>query len=262
MKKLKDEIEKVRVENATLRKSNKRMKEDHDDFMVKNADLFGATKKLDTVEKELDVLKINMEEAQESLRASKANEKAQLREIHTAKTEIKELQSTLEKSKLDLNLAVTEKVEMATTLGKAMETLETNKQELEQVNELNLDVTRRMQAMEADAAQLAAIHEKEMLEISKQIDGLRFEIKDLQLQKLEQEVVQQKLETALKDAKEEIDDLSEVNKNQELELLDNAEELEQFEEEIGAMQQFIRDRSKYKQHLFYSCSHSYISLFF
>jgi predicted RNase H-like nuclease (RuvC/YqgF family) len=101
-----------------------------------------------------------------------------------------------------------------------------------------------MKELEDASRNLSANYEKEMLEHSKHVDGLRFEIKELQVQQLEQQEVQTKLEHALTEAKVEIEDLNEVNKNQELELLDNAEELEQFEGEIGAMQQFIRDRSK------------------
>lgn len=217
------------------------MKEEHDEFMSKNADLFLATGKLAQAEKELDILKVNMEETQEALRMTRSNEKAQQRELNTTKAEVKDLKITIEKGKYDYNNMAQEKQQLSSHLERIKEAYEVTEKNLVSTTQLNLDLNKRIRDLEEELKEAVSRHEVEMHDASKQIDSLKFEMKELQQTHKSQNDVKVQLETALTVAQEEINQLQEIKKSQELELLESAEEIEQFEEEIASMQQFIRE---------------------
>jgi chromosome segregation ATPase len=245
MKKLKEEMDRIKIENLTVIRANKKMKEEHDEFMSKNVDLFLATGKLAQAEKELDILKVNMEETQEALRMTRSTERAQQRELITTKAEVKDLKISIEKSRFDLNNAIQEKQQLATHLEKVKEVFEIAEKNLETSTQLNLDLNKRLREMEEENQRLVEKHEIELHEASKQIDQLKYEMKELQHSHKSQIDVKFQLETALTVAQEEIHHLQEIQKSQEIELLESAEEIEQFEEEIQSMQQFIRESRKF-----------------
>lgn len=196
MKKLKDEIDRVKTENLAVIRANKKMKDEHDEFMSKNVDLFLATGKLAQAEKELDILKVNMEETQEALRMTRSNEEAQQRDSINTKAEVKDLKVTIEKSKYDLGNAIQEKQQLTSHLEKVKEVYEITEKKLEDTTQLNLDLNKRLRELEEEKSELIAKHEIELLDASKQIDILKYEMHQLQHSHKSQIDVKIQLESA------------------------------------------------------------------
>jgi hypothetical protein len=244
MKKLKDEIEKSKCDYNSVVRTNKKLVQQHDEFMTSNADLFKSNDMLVETEKELDILKADIEETQETLRQVRVNEKTVQRELVVTKTEVRELKTTMENAVFEAQHLVQEKQQLSEQLEKLSDVFEVNVQSLQVSTVHGQELEKRIQELEKELQTTIADFENKLLEANLAVDTIKHDMKFMQQKEKTHIETATHLESALTVAHEEIQQLQQITKEQEQELLDSAEEIEQFEEEVISMQQFIREKGK------------------
>ena len=115
---------------------------------------------------------------------------------------------------------------------------------LEVSNEQKLELTNRIMELEENLREYATESSSIVENYEGHMEKLRTEMKGLAKKSAEMTAEVKKLKRKMEEKNIVIEDFNKVNHNQELELLDNAEEIELLEQEIKTMQQFVKQRSK------------------
>jgi chromosome segregation protein len=250
MKKLKDEITKVKQETVIMQQANKKLKEENENFGKAQRDLTRTVQKLNAAEQQLSIIQIQNDEAQETLRTLKASEKSLQKELQSTKLELNETRNQKEVLGYALEQAKLERKQTMLSLEKAQERIKEAEQKFEASHQENLENSRRLSSLEGEMSQKIIAFSSSSKSIAELAPV------EAQLQQLTES--HQKLEaehkivlTTLEEKKSEIQQMqSKVNKlvsitrNQEMELRETEEDIEVFEHELTAMQQFIRTRCK------------------
>ena len=257
MKKLREATEKSKNEAQQYAHMHKMIKEDYENFKRKNADLFEAQRKVELLEQERYSAKINIEEKEESIKNFKTQERTLAKELQLTKESVDELSKERDLLEDEIYAAKQENQSLQRTLSTINIQLQENESKLEQVQAENKEVVAKLEVTQNEFYDMRVAHTTAMESTARELDSLKFELKELTItcNQADNELETNKKE--LNEAMAKIDELTELNKQLEMELLDSADEIELFEEEIAAMQQFIREKSKIEN---ISPYHSNISL--
>ncbi len=185
-----------------------------------------------------------MQETADKFTYLKAAEKTAQRELMSAKMEINEFKVQTEKMTQELHYTKQESIQHSLAEQKMQETYKTMEKSLEETKQKVSESNMKILTLENDAHVVAMEHAKVKEIMDKSVDNLRFEIKDYQKTERRHKKETANLAEKIKKANAIIRKLKDIKSNHELDLLDNAEELQLYEEEINAMQQFIRDKSE------------------
>lgn len=252
MRKIKDEITAVQLESEQLVITSKRIKEEREVLRIKNADLTEIAQRVPILEREIEVLKGNLTETHEALRNTRAAEKSLQKDLQLSKAEVKELKENRDEIAQELLYNQQENKQANLTMDHLREVSRECLLKLDDANLLNVEKSNKITELEAENKAMEDRYERALEQLRKTIDNLNDELKNAQkvvkteTSNKEAKSYQAQLMKEIKTFKEQINELTEKNHNQELELLDNAEEIKLFEQEIAAMQQFIRSKGKYK----------------
>jgi chromosome segregation ATPase len=222
----------------------KLIREDFETFKSQNSDLFEASKKLNLAEQQLVLANNNIEEREEIIKSLKAIERNFTKEIQMHKQTITEVTDEKEKLTLEVVSLRSEVKHMTQAYKSTKETLQNYETKCHHFEKELAESHQRIVELENQILDLRMSNTQQMENLALEVDTLRFELKEVTLHcnDVDGELEQQK--EALQTANAKIDELTELKKNLESELLDSADEIELFEQEIAAMQQFIRDKSK------------------
>jgi chromosome segregation ATPase len=244
MKKLREATEKSKLESVLSAQQHKKIKEEYETFKKKNADLFEASRKLDLLEKELYSAKSTIEDKEESIKLLRTSERNVTKELQAAKEEIIEINSENQRIQGNLDYVLNENKGLQTTLSTIKSNLELADQKMEEMKVAQEKALEKIQTIQSEMLDLRVSHTQAMESSAHEIDTLKFDIKELTININESDNELEFHKKELSTAQTKINDLLEMKKTLELELLDSADEIELFEEEIAAMQQFIREKSK------------------
>lgn len=245
MKKLRDAAEKYKSEATQYQQMHKKLKEEHENFKRKNADLIEATKRLEIAEQELSNVKSVIEEKEESIRTLKIMERNLSKDLELSRSEIQDLTTEKETLQIEVLNVKNEAKAIQTTLSTVTEQFNQNKIKLESKNKDNEELQTKYDELSNKLMDMRVEHIQQMEATARELDSLKFEIKELNLTYAETDNDLEHHKKELSEAITKIAELNEVKKHLEMELLDSADEIELFEEEIAAMQQFIREKSKF-----------------
>lgn len=201
--------------------------------------------KLAETEKELETIKGQMIETQEKFHFLKAAEKAANKELLAVKLEFSECKTAAEKLQQEMHYVQLESAKMAVAESKQAEEYKQLDQQFNHVTEEKNKAITNIAQLEKQAVQLKVEHEAALAAQVKNIDALRFDLREAQKKSKKSKKEMLMMGEKLKKANLIITKLKGVKDAHELQLLDNAEEIELFHEEIAAMQQFIRDKSEF-----------------
>ncbi len=237
-------MEQVKTESAHHAQMHKKVKEEFETFKSQNSDIFEASKKLNLVEQQLVLANNNIEEREEIIKSLKANERNFTKEIQMQKQAITEVTDEKEKLVLEVVSLRSELKHVTQAHKSSKETLQSYETKCQKLEKELAESHQRIAELENQMLDLRMSNTQQMENLALEVDTLRFELKEVTLHcnDVDSELEQQK--EALQTANAKIDELTDIKKNLESELLDSADEIELFEQEIAAMQQFIRDKSK------------------
>jgi hypothetical protein len=242
MKKLREAAEKYKHDAIHFSQQHKKIKEDHENFLKKNADLLEAHSKLQVAEQELISARLAIELKDESIKELKIVERNLTTDLQISQNSVVEANKEKEKLLTDLTEAKNEMKAVQTTLSTVNEQLNQNQVKIQALQKENQEMAAQNDSFQSEMLNLRIGHTQAMEGVAKELDIVKFDLRELNATFAETDNELETQKQHLTEAQTKIDELTNLNKKLESELLDNADEIELFEEEISAMQQFIREK--------------------
>lgn len=244
MKKLREEVETYKEETHKTKVLNRKLKEENDGFRLVNGDLQQSVAKLVLTEKELDFTRDKLTEANESVKQLKMAEKILTKELQQSKQDSRELSTSNESNTSTIKALQGEIRQLQVTIERMQFTYQELQENLEVNNQQNLELTNKLLELEDTVRNSTDENSKVIETYENSMEKMRADLKATTKKSAEITAECKKLKARVEEKNILIEDLHKVNRNQELELLDNAEEIELLEQEIKAMQQFVKQKSK------------------
>jgi hypothetical protein len=232
------------MESSTIRILNKRLSDENQKYKAENKNYHDTNSVLQQANEELELYKSHFEEMNEQIQLLKKSEKSLLKELLQLKNDAIEKQILFDNNCDKIKILENENQIPQASIEHDRVTLKDLNTKLEIANQPGLESNDRIFDLEYS---LHIQHEENCRMIEKYeitLETLREDVRDTQPKDSSIVKERRKFKKDIEEKNIIIEDLHHVNHNQQLQLLDNAEEIRLLEQEIKAMQQIVKQKSK------------------
>lgn len=244
MKKLRASQQQLEDEISKTKEWNQRIQRDNETLRINNKELSQAAQRLTEVEYEAAQLRGEIAEALSNIKLLKNAEKQTQKELTVKQVELMELAAVHEEQHHQLVFTRTERDQAVIQIEKVQTQFREVEGKLGETQSAKGQTAVQVAALEASIVELNAKHAKELEKSRKDVDQMRYDMRGLEKQRVTLRAERTKLKSDLQTSEKTVRKLEKSKRNLELDLDDSMQEIKICEEELTAMQRFIRDQSK------------------